>query len=464
MTRPPNPKYGEISKLKTLILGRPDTWATCRCPSKKNKTAELIDTSAERGELILEHILIGRNFTVSSCLLLDLISRSPKLKSVRFYGQLTKEEHHEFFLSVKFTSDLEAVYWPWCNMRTHKPTLRTLVKRHDQIKIFYTSADIACEFLNSELLPQVRYLSLIMNERWVCEPGKTKILKRYNRNICFLRKAKNVEALEVRTFDINDALSKDESGDNATHELIRRNYETYKLQFWESVSELYNLKYISMHGAWELEEVCRELAKRGIQIEYLRTSLLPNSILTNVEGSQDNSLKSYVLSVSDASKHISKLVKLKSLHFTCHEMLCNIDKQSASALRELSDLIWRIEIKCSFTDEVEELLSNILRRGNQNGRSYRIRMVINMSEEYKEYANVYAETVVKFSSTTTLKESLHEVAAQHMMERTGKSIYKHFIIYGIEQVDCGRDKAAFDQLRTTWNHYEKVFEPVDMFM
>jgi hypothetical protein len=449
--------------VKRVILRGRGLWNSCRCPKKTNKSGELIDTIADRGITNLEHIIVARTFRISSCALLDLISRSPNLKIFRFYGSLELDDHHEIFQSVRFLSEIEGIYWPWCNVRHHKPTLRTLLKRQDQIETFYSSSDVTCDFLNADLLRQVKYLSLNMNEKWICEPGKTKILKRYNRNISALKKASNIEALELRTYDVNSAISEDVENSD-THDLVRRNYETYKLQFWESISELTSLKYISIHGGWELEEVCRELSKRGMQVEYLRTSLMPNSILTNVEGSEDNSNTNMVLSMSDAAKHISKLAKLKSLHFTCHDVLSNIDKQTASALRELSDLIWKIEIKCAFTSEVEELLTNILRRGNQNGRSYRIRMVINLDESRPDHAHVFAESIEKFSSTTSLKESLHEVASQKMRERFGRSNFKSLIIYGIEQAGGGRDKASFDQLRTTWTLYDNIFKPLDMFM
>lgn len=440
-------------KLKKLILRGRGVWDTCHCPKNSSTNGAQIDTITEENITHLEHIYIMRTFNVSACALLDLISRSPNLKTVRFYGVLTKNDHHEAFKSVRFLSELERVYWPWCSKKLHSPTLKTLVKRHDKIVTFYSNAETTCDLLAADALQNLRNLSLILNENWACKPGNTQKASRYLKKIVYLSHAKNLEALEIRSFDLN----LDEEGHEETNLNVRRLYETYQLSFWEQVVKLKNLKYLAVYGAWELDKVSRELARHGIQIEYFKTNLMPSSLMPCVDKRDDI----LVLSMAESIKQLGKLVKLRSLHFICHENLTGIDEKTVAAMKEISDLIWTLDIRIKFTPEVEDLLTNMLRRGNQLSRGYKIKLHVECSET--RYANLYLETFLKFSSSTNLRTRLESVVEAAAKERFGKSLLKAYHIWGVQQVSS-REKTIFEQLKSTWEFYDEIFEPVDMFV
>lgn len=437
--------------VKQLTLRGRGLWNTCRCPPRKSMT-EQIDTISPDKTTNIERLYIMRPFQIRACTLLDLIARSPNLKIVRFYGVLIDGEHHEAFDSVRFQCELERVYWPWCNRKRNLPTLKTLVKRNDTITTFYSNGDSTCDLLGSDLLPNLRYLSIILNESWVCKDNSIKRPNRYLKKIAYLSLAKKLEALEIRTFKLELEDYENEEID-AT---VWRLYENYQLSFWENVAKLPNLKFLAIYGAWELDNVARELARHGLQIEYLRTNLVPSSMIPAIDAGEDL----LVLSMCDSIKELRKLTKLRSLHFACHENLANIDSKTVSALKELADLIWVFDLRIAFSPEVEDLITNILRRGNQQGKAFNIKLHVESNKS--DHANCYVETIVKFSSSQAVRQQLISTVEQAAKEKFGKVAYKTFHLWGIEQAGS-RDRSVYDKLSTAWNVYNDVFKPIDMF-
>lgn len=486
-------------KIRRLALRGRGSWTTCNCPKEQSKFGEQIDSICSENITHLEHLYIFRTFSISPCALLDLISRSPNLKTFRFYGDLERSlvDHYSAFDSVRFISSLEALYWPWCNRRYHLPTLRTLVSRQDQIITFYCDAESTCDFISSDRLPNMRYLSLNLNEHWnyhvpedafeaivqndslTNEEKEAKLIKKKERKcrklmktlpnriekLIYLTQLDMVEALEIRTYDITFQDDEDDEQKNAQ---IIKQYETYQLKFWECVAKMRSLKYLAAYGAWDLDKVARELAKHGLQIEYFRTNLMPVSLMIGIRESSDENQpldpdeekKTLKLNLIDSTRHLVKLAKLKSLHFSCFEFLADLHTDTQVALKDVSDLIWRIDCRVYVTKVVDDVLNQILRRGNQSGRSYRIKLSVEPEDPSK--AKFIIETVQKFS-TTTIKDRLHILVQSECKQRYGKANYKTMSLWGLEQAG-GRDRAVFEQLKAAWNTYDEQFRPIDRFV
>lgn len=499
----PNTLYdslvGTDLKIRRLALRGRGIWSTCYCPKERSKFGEQIDPSKEN-TTHLENLYIFRTFSISPCSLLNLIARSPKLKELRFYGDLEKVDcdHLSVFEAVRFLSNLERLYWPLCNKRYHLPTLRLIVSRCDQIATFYCNAERTCDFIGAEKLPNLRYLSLNLNEDWnyrlpddatfnsishndtlSAEEKELKLTKKREKKcrklmkslpnriekLAYLTQLDKVEALELRTYEIT---FQDDEDDAAKNEQIIDYYETYQLKFWESVAKMRGLKYLAVYGAWELDKVARELAKHGLQIEYFRTSLMPQSLMQGIKDSSDESLpvdpdddrRSLKLNLIDVTRHLVKLAKLKSLNFSCFEFLADFHQETKVALKDVSDLIWRIDCRVPMTYIVEEVLNQILRRGNQSGRSYLIKLIIEPDDASK--ARFYMESIQKFSTMSSIKDRLHLLASNECKQRYGRA-YKAMSLWGIEQAE-GRDKGPFEQLKAAWDCYEEQFRPLDRYV
>lgn len=434
-------------KVKKLYLKGRGNWDTCRCPKKGTTIGEQYDNIQESEITNIEHIHISNTFTISSCTLLDLISRSPKLKILRFFGILTNHNHNEPFRTKRFLSNLERVYWPYCT-RKSKSTVSTLIKRNDNITTFYANADVTCDLLSADALPNLKYLSLILNERWSCKPGRPQKPFELLQKLQLLSQAKNIEALEVRTFD----LKLNEECDKETRQKVERIFENFKLTFWEQVSKLPKLKYLAIYGSWDLEKVCRELAKHAIQVELLKVNLMPPSVVTALDNQED----SPELSMVDTVRNLKKLPQLRSFYYVCHEKLGNMDRPTVSAFKELVDLLWNMDLKICFTPETEELITHIIRRGNQVGKTYRI--VVHVESKGKEYANSVVESVLRFSAGASLRAKLTSLAEAASMERFGKPSFSNFQVWGLEQIANNRDSTMFQKLQTSWNFYDSIFD------
>lgn len=440
-------------KMKTLVLRGRGCWDTCRCPKNPNATPKQLNTIKDEDLTEFERIQISSPFNISSCALLDLVSRSPKLKILRFYGVLKLNDHHEIFKTKEFRSDLERVYWPWCDKKSFS-TLTTLIRRNENVSTFYSNAETTCDLIAADALPNLRHLSLILNENWNCKPGYPKKAFRFLQKTAYLAHAKKLEALEVRTFD----LTPDENGCQETRIKVERVFEQYKLTLWEQISKLPNLRYLAIFGAWELEKVCRELAKNRLQIELLKINLMPSSVISAIEEHDDCP----VLSMAEGIKHLRKLSALRSLHFICYEKLAGIDPITTHAFKELADIIWILDVKTIFTQDVEDLLSILLRRGNQQGKLYKIYLHIESSDAI--YANILAEPVLKFSSGKSFRDRLASIAESETAERFGKPSYKNFQLWGIESVENIRDNSGFLQLKSDWDYYNEIFKPSNMYI
>lgn len=433
----------KVKKLSLLGRGK---WTTCRCPQKSAKMGEQIDDIKDEEITHLEEVHVRSTFQISACALLDLISRSPKLRVLRFFGQISRSDHYHPFRCKRFLSDLETVFWPYCD-RKSKSLLSTLLKRNENTHTFYSNGDVTFDLLGADALPNLRHLSICLNDDWNCKPGNPKKAYEYLSNTVYLSHAKKIEALEIRTFPLN----LDEESDQPTRQKIERLFENFKMTFWDQVSKLPKLKYLAIYGSWDLEKICREIAKNAIQVELLKLNLDPPSVSKAREMEEDCP----VLSMAEAVRNLKMLSQLRSLHYICHDKLGNIDRQTAIAFKELTDLIWNLELKVCFTNEVDELITNIIRRGNQVGKTYKI--LLHVEAKNRLDASYLIESVLKFNSSTSLKSKLASLAESASIERFGKSSYSNFQVWGLEQIANTRDTTMFQRLQADWNKYEKVF-------
>lgn len=440
-------------KARNLILRGRGSWLSCKCPVEGSSCGEQIDSIDKEDITNLETITVKPTFKISACALLDLVSRSPKLKILRFFGNLEKCDHTELFNLKRFLSDLDCLMWPVLQ-KSHVPTVATLVKRNENITTFYSTGELTCDLLAADALNNLKYLSLILNERWIDDNATDSDIKRFNKRAQrFINKVKclglgkNIQGLEVRTFNIpfNDP---DDEPSNLKLKLDPL-HEQYKLMFWEQVAKLPKLKYLSVHGAWELNEVCRELAKHDCKVEFLKIGLLPSSIQAAVDCQED----SPTLSMVDEARNLKKLPKLRSLWFTCVEKLGSIDEKTSLVLKDLMDLIWTIDIKVMFTEEVESLLNVIMRRGNQLGKTYKLLLHIQCKELDK--ANLLTGHILKFQLGADLKQKLSQIAESELSERNCS--LEGFQIWGLQQIDNNRDKTSFELIKNGWLHYDGKF-------
>lgn len=434
---------------KRLVLHGRGNWDTCCCPKQhKSMNGEQFGPVLSASRTKLEQIHVTSTFKISACALLDLVSRSPNLEVLHFYGEICLEDHDLMFHSKLSYSNLDRVYWPWAKKKD-LPTLRTIIKRNENITTFYSTAKVTCDLLSKETLPNLRFLSLSLNENWACKPGKTKNAAYFSTMMRYLGLAKNVEALEVRTFDPD----KSASGCPDTITKIEKLYETYRLEFWEQVARLQNLKYLAVFGSWEFEMVCREMARNNLQIEYLKINLLPSALIAAVEAADDTP----VLTMADGFRNLKKLPQLKSLHYICPEKLGSMDAKASSAMKELIDLIWILDIKTNFTEETEDLLNNVMRRGNQLGKVYKLYLHIQSKPE-SNLSDLLLVQTLKFPLGTNLKAKLNSIAEAECNERYGKlANYQNFHIWGLEQVGNCRDRSKFDMLKYNWRYYNEKF-------
>lgn len=433
---------------KYLTLRGRGTWSTCYCPEEGSKFGEQVDTINEDDITNLEYIYVGPTFTISSCALLDLISKSPKLKILRFYGMICNHNHHEIFKSKRFLSDLDQVFWPFPKKKKQVPTLSIIVKRNENLTTLYTSSEVICDLLAAEALNNLRYLSMNLNENWTCDAGNVKKARGHLERLQYLSLAKNIEALEIRTFMDNEHFSEcSETNLKAEHL-----YENYKLSFWTQVARWQKLRYLGVYGAWQLEDTCREMVKHGLQVEYLKISLMPSTIMASVDAGDDNP----ILAMEAAARNLRKLSRLRSLYFVCFEKLASIDRETSGALKELIDLFWVVDIKTGLTDEVEDLLSSVAKRANQSGKMFKIKLYIQPQDE--KSAGILATTTLRFPiGTISIRDRLMSLAEDELTKRQIKGSCKTPFVWGLEQIEGGRDKESYGYLSRHWQSYQDKF-------
>lgn len=431
--------------IRRLILRGRGGWNTCHCPKQDSTFGEQYDTIESDDLTNLEYIHITTKFEISSCALLDLISRSPKLKVLKFFGKIALHDHTEKFSSKRFYCDLDTFWWP-IPCKEHASTLTQIVKRNENISTFYSNFETTCDLLSSECLPSLHFLSLLMNEKWSYKPGKYKRAYKHLHKTQYLVQAKNVEVLEIRSL-----LPDIDCGDEATNADVERIYEEYLLSFWKHVAKMPKLKYLAVYGAWDLDKVCREMAKHGMQVEYLKINLTPSSVVSAIEEGVDGPF----LSMVDSIKNLRKLPKLRSLHYICCELLGSIDNKTALAFKELIDLIWVLDVKTRFTDDVEDLLTNIMKRGYQQGRLYEITMRIEPKNQ--DNASIFTKRPLKFPSSSVLKNKLLSIADIESTERYGRSSFDSIQIWSVRNIASTRDESTFRKLKSSWDFYNDKF-------
>lgn len=431
--------------IRRLVLRGRGAWNKCYCPKQDSACGEQYDNVRAENKTHLEYIHVTSKFEISSCALLDLISRSPKLKVLRFQGRISLNDHMEKFNSKRFYCDLDRLYWPYPD-KEQMLTLAMIVKRNENITTLYSNFETTCDLLSSECLQNLRFLSLLMNEKWSCKSGKVKRPYRHLNKTNYLALAKNVEALEIRS------LTPDfDTEDETTISCAERIHEEFILSFWKNVAKIPNLKYLAVYGAWDLDKISREMAKYGMQVEYLKINLTPISVINAIENGDDGP----ILSMVDSLKNLRKLPKLRSLHYICCELLGSIDNKTVLAFKELIDLIWILDIKTCLTDDVEDLLTNIMRRGNQQGRLYSI----NLRIQAKDTSNAcpIVKQLLKFPMGTNLRSKLLAVADVESTERYGKHSFDSVQIWEVRHLASTRDESTYRKLKSSWDFYNERF-------
>lgn len=431
--------------IRTIVLRGRGSWNKCYCPKQGTTCGEQYDNVKSEHKTNLEAIHITSKFEISSCALLDLISRSPKLKSLRFYGRITLHDHLEKFNSKRFHCDLESLYWPYPD-RDQMLTLALIVKRNENITTLYSNFETTCDFLSSECLLNLRFLSLLMNEKWSCKSGKVKRPYKHLNKTKYLALAKNVEALEIRSL-----LPEFNTEDETTIASAERIYEEFILSFWKYVAKIPNLKYLAVYGAWDLDKICREMAKHGMQVEYLKINLTPISVINAINNGDDGP----VLSMVDSLKNLRKLPKLRSLHYICCDLLSSIDNKTVLAFKEIIDLIWILDIKVCLTDDVEDLLTNIYRRAYQQGRLYSINLRIQAKNSSN--ASPVVKKLLKFPTGANLKDRLLVFADEESSERYGRNSFESIQIWEVRHVASLRDESTYRKLKESWRLYDEKF-------
>lgn len=425
---------------RKLILKGRGCWDTCRCPNASG--SKLIDGVKDIDKTNFKQIVVGETFTISSCAILDLISRSPSLEKLRFHGLITKHDHNQVFNNKVFHCNLERVYWPFPT-KNQQPSIVTLAKRNDEITTFHSSIETVCDLIAAEQLLKLRCLSMNLNYDWSNRKGNHKKLYKYLEKTKYIPLCKNLEALELRTFDIDEIIDED----------VARIYESYRVTLWEQISKLPQLKYLAVYGAWELEKVCSELAKYGLQIELFKTNLTPRSVIEGLER-QDDEL---VLSISGAIKDIRRLASLRSISYSCADKLANISTKTMIVLKEqLLDVLWVLDIKVKFTNEVEEFIASVNRRGNQIGRQFELELLV--SPNKPEYSDMIIRQNLRVPLNQDVKTFLSSAAERAVKDRHGQGKFNFFQLWGIKLIGSIRDKDSYEKLRSAWYRYEKCFD------
>lgn len=441
----------KITLRKLIFRGR-GTWDTCRCPktngTKTNGT--LIDDVSEDEKTNLEVLIISESFAISSCALLDLISRSPKLKVLGFFGRMRKHDHVRAFSCKLIHSNLEQIYWPFPDKK-QSLALNFIVKRNDKLTTIHSSMETVCDLLSGDLLPRLKYLSLNLNESWKCSKGDTKKAHVHLERIKFLALAKSVEALEVRTFGLDEVC--DDPEDKETQSNVERIYENYKLSFWEQISKLTKLKYLAVYGAWELEGICCSLAKHCPGIEYFKTNCSPVAVIEALDNEDDCP----ILTMTDAIKNIRRLTSLRSIHFQCADKLANIENKTIAVLKELIDIIWIFDIKTRYSLEVEEFLNSLIKRGIQSGKQYNVDL--HVQPKIENYAEILLDKPLKVIQNGSIKTYLISQAENAIKERFGplKIGLASIDIWGLRLADMPRDRPTYEQNKKAWRFYEDLF-------
>lgn len=446
----PNQVYDQLInanlKAKRLVLKGRGKWDNCHCPNRESRFGELVDSTLSKDVTNLESVYIASTFQMSSCALLDLLSRSPKLKSLTCNGHFILPDHCEPFLSKRFLCDIESLYMPWAS-QNDKTTISTIVKRNENITTVHSNSSIVCDLLSTETLTNLRFLSLNLSDRWFARPQSLKRGYKALDNIKYLSTAKNLEALEVRSFTVGEV------PETSKKKLeIERLYESYVMTFWDQVAKLPKLTYLAIYGSWELEKTCRELAKRSVNVELLKINLMPDSVIQAIENQDD--IPSF--SMVDGIRNIKRLPRLRSIYLTCYEKLGTIDERTVSSMKEIVDMFWNIEIKVNFTEEVEDFMNHLMRRANQLGKNYMVNLHIQLKSD--EYANILVEKPLRFPMGTNLKDKFTSIAETETKQRFGKPSVENFQIWGLELTGNYRDKQKYEELAKFWRLYSQKFD------
>lgn len=436
----PNDFYDNliISDLRArrLIISGSGQWSTCKCPTGQSKCGELCDPVKPSEMTNLEYIHIKSPFKIGSCTLLDLVSRSPRLKTLIFCGLILISKHSDEFSYKFFHCDLEKVYWP-NPTKKQRPALKMLVKRNENIETLHVPFHELRDLLSSESVPNLKYLSLVMREDWISWNAVPQV-KSYSKVVPYLTLAKKLVGLEVITEAYLHELAE---LDPDLREKFDDNYLEYKVQFWKQVSELPDLKYLCIRGKWDTETICQELAKNSMQVEYLRLFICPR--------------KGHLLTMSEGVKALAKLAKLKYVQLESDGRFDKVDKKTIQAFKDIVDKIWNINLNCVYADEIDQLYSYLLRRGRQLGNKYKLLMTLR--HKNPKYSLFFHQSRLdKIKPGQSLGHCII-VPAELMIGNRVKQNSCHY--WGLEICSNIMDKQRFTQAQETFNLFNELFGP-----
>lgn len=448
--------YGEIiaarlPRVRKLTLEGRGCWLSCRCQdNQRENSIVLYDPNKIGNDLTqLTHLRIGEKFTISACALLDLISRSPKLRTVHFKGAITNSDHAQSFSTRMFYSNIEKLFWP-IPKKKHIFAILMIARRNENITTVCLSLSVASQLLSADVLPRVKYLSLYLLEDWKCKKGEHQKFHRFIDNAKYISSARDVEALEIRTFDLP---SREELDDPTASS---RFFENFKIEVWKNVAQLQKLNYLAVYGGWEMEKVCQQLAKNTLQIQYFKANLTPISVIEALDAGDDQP----VLAMHEGLKNLKSLTRLRAMDFDCSDKLGNIDIKTIQAIsQDLAEQTWAFNIKVNYTDEVEQFLTNILKRGSQSARSYV--MDLHITPKDTTLCDLIVPLVLRNYANRGLKSIIQSTAEKAIAERGSKG-YSHIALYGIRQVSNWKDEKSYQQIRDSWAFYNSELNPTNM--
>lgn len=432
--------------VKRLILRGRGVWTSCRCAKNGHKNGKT-NTNLSK----LTYIHVTNTFRISACILLDLIAHSPNLKTLSFHGVLETPEHSAEYVEKHFRSDLTTVIWPW-PLKEHFATIKTIVKRNENITTMHSDMMTICKLLSFDILVKLRYMSVYMREDWGLE--KTDKLSKYAKYLKYLGIAENIVGLEIRALNFNEPDEEQRSKQNAPSPW--EIYRSYRLKFWDEVAKWNKLKYLAIFGGWEFEEVCRDIANRGLPIQYLKINLMPKSLVQ--QRGQDDAP---ILSCVEGFKNLRKLSTLKSLEYICPEMLGTIDGPTVASMKDLIDIIWALRVQTKLDGDVFNLVSSILKRANQQGKMFKLLLNITPREQ-PHHQFLFDTGAIRYNSD--FQSTINSKVERELVKRKHKkSSLDAIYVWSVLQIDNSRDKSAFRSVEGDWTFYGSHFEVRPIF-
>lgn len=426
--------------LKKLVIRGPGAWTVCRCPSGLSSEDDYAQPTSN-----LKELQIGTTFKISACALLSLISKCPKLKKLVIYGIIVNEEHLSNFDDVRFETNLANIHWPYFSKAPSK-VLKCIIERSNKIDTLFAPETLTLTMLQDKKLQNLVSLALNLSDKWSLIDIGSNFNKK--KQIAYLVEAKRLEYLELRSH-----IFYDNPEDNDISDKVKNSVEQYQVAIWAFVSELESLKAMTIFGDWPLCSICRELAKRAFEIDYLRINLQPQ----NLRESLIEADEPIIYNAPDAIMALKKLPKLKYFMLSCSEKLENIDSTTASYLRDLINSLYILDMKVNVSAEVFTILTLLHRRSKQTGKLFRMRFSINF-HPMSEYSNLIMEVNLDFPTNGDVGEHIRQLARDEVLSRTSEKDYVSLSLWHLKLISIRDNKEEFENLEAEWNHFFGTFE------